>query len=108
MIGGNITCYLKLKSDTENEIGESIPKLKDYMSLKGWLDFMSETSERTNFNTKLNESTHVFLCDYSQIDKGIRDLVFIDNNNKEYDILYIDNPMNLNKHLEIFLKYVGD
>ena len=24
---------------------------------------------------------------------------------KIYDILYIDNPMNLNEHLEIMLKY---
>lgn len=108
MIGGNITCYLKQKDNTANEIGENTFTLTDYMFLYGWLDFMSETTGREKFNAKIKESTHVFLCDYVKIDKSIRELVFVDHKSKEYDILFIDNPMNLNQHLEIFLKYVGD
>ncbi|MDL2224676.1 hypothetical protein LJC20_00485 [Eubacteriales bacterium OttesenSCG-928-M02] len=84
-----------------------MPTLSDYMTLQGWLDLMSEQTNRA-FNAKMDETTNIFMCDYVAIDKGVRELVFIDNNGKTYDVLHIDNPMNMNQHLEIYLKYVGD
>jgi len=108
MIGGNTVCTLKTKILAANEIGENAAILTDYITLNGWLDLLSESTDRQSFNAKLAESTHLFICDYIKIDKGIRDLFFVDQDGKEYDILYIDNPMGLGQHLEIFLKYVGD
>ena len=106
-IGGNTNLILKMKSQTENEIGEKVTTWIDYKTIHGFLDFMSETTGRTNYNSKIVESTHVFICDYVDIDKSITELTAF-HNNKEYEITYIDNPMGLNYHLEIFLKYIGD
>ena len=106
-IGGNTNLILKIKSQTENEIGEKVTTWVDYKTINGYLDFMSETTGRTNYNSKIVESTHVFVCDYVPIDKEETELIAF-HNNKQYDITYIDNPMNLNYHLEIFLKYIGD
>ena len=71
------------------------------------MDFMSETTGRTNYNSKIVESTHVFVCDYVDIDKSEIELTAY-HNNKQYEITYIDDPMGLHYHLEIFLKYIGD
>lgn len=107
MIGGNVDLILKQKTTTKNGIGESITSWVDYKTIHGFLDFMSESTGRTNFNSKIVESTHVFICDYVEIDKKENELKAYCNG-KEYDITYIDDPMYLHKHLEIFLEYIGD
>jgi len=108
MIGGNVTCKLMLAEFAQNEIGENERTLTEYKQLNGWLDLATDTTNRTNFNAKVSESTHVFVCDYVEISKGIRDLVFIDGSDFQYDITMIDNPMGLNRQIEIMLKRVGD
>jgi len=106
-IGGNTDLVLKVKSQVKNEIGEEVTTWVDYKTIHGFLDFMSESTGRANFNSKIVESTHVFVCDYIKIDKSITELMAY-HNNKQYEITYIDNPMGLNYHLEIFLNYIGD
>lgn len=106
-IGGNTDLILKSKNQVKNEIGEEVASWIEYKTIHGFLDFMSESTGRTNFNSKIVESTHVFVCDYIDIDKSITELMAF-HNNKQYEITYIDNPMGLNYHLEIFLKYIGD
>lgn len=107
MIGGNIDLVLKEKVTTKNDIGENVLSWVDYKTIHGFLDFMSESTGRANYNSKIVESTNVFICDYEEIDKPLAQLKAYCNN-KEYDITYIDDPMNLHQHLEIFLKYIGD
>jgi head-tail adaptor len=106
-IGGNTNLVLKRKSQVKNEIGEEVVSWVDYKTIHGFMDFMSEATGRTNFNSKIVESTHVFVCDYVEIDKSEIELAAF-HNNKEYEITYIDDPMGLHYHLEIFLKYIGD
>jgi head-tail adaptor len=107
MIGGNIDLVLKTKITTKNEIGESVMSWVDYKTIHGFLDFMNESTGRTNFNSKIVESSHVFICDYVNIDKKVTELRAYCNN-QEFEVTYIDDPMNLHKHIEIFLNYVGD
>ena len=106
-IGGNTDLILKIKSQTKNEIGEKVTAWVDYKTIHGFIDFMSETTGRNNYNSKIVESTHVFVCDYVDIDKSEIELKAY-HNNKEYEITYIDDPMGLHYQLEIFLKYIGD
>lgn len=108
MIGGNIDGELQVKTTVKNEIGESIPAWKTVKVIRGWLDLSSGDSKYTNYNAKIQESTHVFICDYVELDKeanseNSRMIV----GGRIYDVMLIDNPMNLNQHLEIYLKYVG-
>ena len=106
-IGGNTDLILKIKSQIENEIGEKVTSWVEYKTIHGFMDFMSESTGNTSFNSKIVESTHLFICDYVDIGKSIVELKAF-HNNKEYEITYIDDPMGLHYHLEIFLKYLGD
>ena len=107
MIGGNTKALYQEKRLTgTNEIGERVYEWVTIEELKGWLDLVSQTTNRNEYKTKIEGSTDVFVCDYKAIDENIenkRILIGV----KNYEVLYIDNPMNLNQHLEIFLKYTG-
>lgn len=109
MIGGNLTGQLQLKSGTEkNAIGEVVPAWTTIHNLTGFLDLSAGDSKRVTYDAKIQESTHIFICDYVALDSRIK----AENsrmivNGKKYDVMLIDNPMELNKHLEIYLKYTG-
>lgn len=106
MIGGNTIALLqKIEGYTTNTIGERIPQWDDNMTLRGWLDLSAGDSKYSN-DAKLQESTHIFLCDYCPIDPKTDDKRLVVNG-VTYDILLIDDPMGLHEHLEIYLKFVG-
>lgn len=109
-IGGNITASLQLKSGTaKNNIGEVVPEWTTLHTLTGFFDLSAGDSKYTNFNAKIQESTHVFICDYISLDSRIKaENSRIVINNKHYDVMLIDNPMELNYQLEFYLKYTGD
>ena len=109
MIGGNIIAQLqKRKGTIKNEIGESVKTWETIHTLKGFLDLSNGDSRRNSFDAKMQESTHYFICDYVPIDPNIvpeNSRMII--NGRTYDVLLIDNPMELNKHFEIYLRYTG-
>ena len=109
-IGGNITAAIQVKSITKNEIGEQVEKWADVQSIKGWLDLTTGDSKYSTYNAKIQESTHMFIADYVPLDSRIK----AENSRmvikgKRYDILLIDNPMELENgsQLEIYLKFTG-
>ena len=116
MIGGNITGVIQTKTTVKNDIGESVKTWVDAFSHNGWLDFQNGEKGYRNFLTPVEESTHVFLCDYHA---GIYSLTMPHEKTKKvpdcrmiikgmvYDVLLIDNPMELNQQLEIYLRKVG-
>lgn len=107
-IGGN--CDLKLLKKLDgvvDRIGKKNENWGNYLTIRGYLDLSSGSSFRETYNTKIQESSHVFICDYVEINEKVTNLK-AECKGKEYDVLLIDNPMELNEHLEIFLKYVGD
>lgn len=108
-IGGNIVGIIQTKSDSgKNAIGERQTAWADAFSHKGWLGLQSGDSKYTNFNAKLEESTHVFLCDYHS---GIYALAAQDTRmiikGLVYDVVLIDNPDEMDEQLEIYLRKVG-
>ncbi len=113
MIGGNTVLELQIKDFDEAEInllgeqgtGEQSPVWRDYMSLTGWLDLSTGNSTYNNYNAKVAESSHIFICDYQKVDKKEKDLRAVFDG-AVYDVVFIDNPMNLNQHLEIYLNKV--
>ena len=106
MIGGNTEAILQQKnSNGYNEIGEAVQNWTDAHTLWGWLDYTGGDAKHT-YNTKLQETTHVFVCGYVPVDQ------YTDNkrmiiNDQIYDVLLIDDPMGLHQQLEIYLRYVG-
>ena len=107
MIGGNVTAVLQTKTTTKNAFGEKTESWSDLQLLKGFLDFTGgDGSYKSNFKGDVEETTHVFICDYDKItSEAIPTQCRMVIDNKSYDVLMIDNPMQLNQHLEIMLKY---
>ncbi len=108
MIGGNITAEIQLKAITEDEYGEQIKDWQTVQNIKGWLDLSGGDSKYTTYNAKIQESTHVFIADYVALDSRIKaeNSRLIVNGNI-YDVMLIDDPMELHQQLEIYLKYTG-
>lgn len=108
MIGGNIEATVQIRNSVINDIGERVNTWVDVQQLYGFLDYQSGDSRYNTYSSKIPEFTHVFICDYCLLDSRIHEenaTILI--NDSRYDILAIDNPMNLNKHLEIFLNFIG-
>lgn len=105
MIGGNVTAELQTKTIVTNSIGEQEEKWSTVKTLKGYLDLISGDSKYETYNTKLQESTHIFICDYTPLGASVSSRLIVDG--KTYDVTLIDNPMRLNRQLEIYLRMVG-
>ena len=134
-VGGNIRALLQVKSRcAKNAIGEVRTQWVDCTSIKGWLDLSTGDSKHTTFYAKVQESTHIFLCDFTNLKNlstkwvwnpfnfltGVisqqdeQESVDVTSDNARmvidglvYEILLIDNPMNMNDHLEIYLRFIG-
>lgn len=109
-IGGNTTATIQIHTVTKNEIGEHVKAWTDVQSIKGWLDFQSGEARYSTYNTKIAESTHLFIADYVALDSRITaENARMVANGKRYDILLIDNPMEMGSgsQLEIYLKFTG-
>lgn len=133
-IGGNVYALLQVKdTGKENAIGEREHVWLDCTSVLGWLDLSTGDSKYTNFNAKIQESTHILICDFTNlknlstewlwnpfnfltgiIKAGGQRVVDVTSenariliNNLIYDILLIDDPMNMHEHLEIYLRFLG-
>ena len=107
-IGGNIQGVIQTCTTSKNALHEVEKTWVDAYSQIGWLGLQGGDSKYTNFNAKLEESTHVFLCDYHS---GIYSLAGKDTRmifkGFVYDVLLIDNPDEMNEQLEIYLRKVG-
>lgn len=108
MIGGNTIAQLQTRTPSKNAIGETINNWNTVHNIAGFLDLSSGDSKYTTYNAKVQESTHVFISDWQLLDPKIK----AENsrmviNNEAYDVMLIDDPLNLHMQLEIYLQYRG-
>lgn len=111
MIGGNIKAILQLSTVTEDEFGIESQSWSDVFSLTGFLDLLNGDSNTSKLLAKVEDSTHIFICDYVSLSKdGVEAATensrFIINS-KIYEVKLLDNPMEMNRQWEIYLKYLG-
>jgi len=108
MIGGNTTAIIQVETVTTSAIGEQIQEWKDVQPLTGFLDLQSGDSRYTNYNAKIQESTHIFIADYKPLDASIEaETSRMIVNGGIYDITLIDDPMGLHEQWEIYLRFTG-
>lgn len=107
MIGGNITAELQQQTSKKNAIGENVPEWKTVESIHGFLDLQDGDSKYTSFSAKIQESTHVFVADYMDLSAYVPESCRMLIGGKVYDVMLIDDPMELHKHIEIYLQYTG-
>ena len=104
-----IVCKVeRFKKVGVNEIGQSVREWCVDVVLRGWLDLRNELTNVTTFKSKVEQSTHIFIAKFQEVDTDVRSARFVDHLGRIYELLLIDNVMQMNRHLEIYLKYVGD
>nr|WP_254610463.1 head-tail adaptor protein [Streptococcus suis] len=87
----------------KNRLGQDIYDYVESSNIEGWLDMLAGTeADRAQ---SLQTSSHVFITDQIDIDLNQSDRLKTDH--VVYEVTYIDNPVNLNHHLEIYLKVAG-
>ena len=115
-IGGNTDAVIQIKTIVQNDIGEDAETWVDAVdTFIGWLDLSSGSSNGVNYNAKIQQSTHIFVCDYFDLTAtkgGTGKKLTPENsrmiiNGEVYEVSVYDNPMNMNAQLEIYLVYVG-
>ena len=109
-IGGNIKAIIQIFTTTKNDIGEHVQNWTNAQTIKGWIDLSSGEAGYATYNAKIQESTHIFIADYVPLDSRITaETSRMVINGKRYDILLIDNPMELGagSQLEFYLKFTG-
>lgn len=115
-IGGNITAAVQyMAGRKDNGIGQDIPVWETAMELTGWLDLQDGDATFAKLSAKIQESTHVFICDYTPLQVQTVDgqveltpensRIAIDG--KIYGAVLYDDPMGMHSHLELYLKYTG-
>lgn len=92
------------KTGKRNSLGQIIHDFQETVSFDGWIDFLSG-EESNNQNAITADSTHVIITFETNLEIAISDRIRFKD--KDYEVTYVDNPMELNDHLEIFLKAVG-
>ena len=108
MIGGNLNATIQISKPTKNAIGETVVEWQTVQTLRGFLDLSGGDSRYNSYHAKVQESTHVFVADYVRLVNGVKaenSRVLVDG--LAYDVTLIDDPMNLHKHLEIYLRFTG-
>ena len=117
-IGGNTQATFQVKKSTKDEngkyirdsMGAIVKGWEDAQTIRGWLDLAGGESRYTTYYAKIQESTHIFMADYVKLDERISaENARMKINGKLYDIMLIDNPMEMGSgsQLEIYLKYTG-
>ena len=108
MIGGNVKARLEARTTERNEIGESISNWVLAKELMGYIDLTTGDSRYQSYDSKIAESTHVFICDYFPLDGICAHDTRLTVEGEQYDVMLIDNPMGLKRQVEIYLKHIGE
>lgn len=108
MIGGSTKLQLQRKKETgKTAIGTAIVGWEDVITLIGWLDLNSGDTKTTVFDARIQQSTHVFICDYRFIDVPEAEELRAVIDGKIYQVTVMDDPMELHRQWEIYLAYTG-
>lgn len=109
MIDGNTKIQIQIRTTTQNRIGEDVEVWKTVNEILGFIDLSGGDSKYSTYNAKIQESTHLFISDYYALDNRVKaeNSRVVDEKGKIYDVMLIDDPMELHEQLEIYLKYTG-
>lgn len=108
MIGGNTRARIETATAVKDAFGmEQVDwTIAKAIELIGYLDMTGGGSDTARLGARLETTTDLFLCDWRDITLGDGACRMVIGG-RVYDIVHIDNPMGLNDHLEIYLKYTG-
>ncbi|MGO3650955.1 head-tail adaptor protein [Vagococcus sp.] len=97
---------VQLKLQVDDGIGGYIETWNDYKSFEGYIDLLQGTDLNSSQQAFIEESTHIAVVPEYQA--GITDdMRLVDESGRWYDITFADDPVGVNHHNELYLKYGG-
>ena len=93
----------------DDGIGGVKEQWDDHITIEGYLDMMTGTDQPNNQQGSLNnafveESTHVLVVP-NGADVDIDDSMRVVGGGKAYDVTFVDDPVGVGHHLEVYLRY---
>lgn len=109
-IGGNVTARVVRSKMVKSARGAALESgTETIMDVRGWLDYQSGQDSHQAYGAELADTTHLFLCDYDEEYAKLRKQkgLSLEIDGDRYEVLLIDDPMSLHRHIETFLRRVG-
>lgn len=89
----------RFKGDKPDGIGGTISEWVHHIYVNGYIDMLTGHQSDVQ-NAFITQSTHVLITDHANYDVITTDRI------RGYEITYVDNPVGMDHHLEIYLKQV--
>jgi len=89
-----------------NSLGQDVYDWQTVHTLSGWLDML--TGEEDVSNAVLESSTHVFITKDLSFWVTRKDRLYFVDQKKTYEITFVDDPVNMAHHLEVYVKRVAE
>lgn len=97
---------IKQKTSTPDSIGGSIETWSDVKMIHGYIDMLTGSDQNNAQNAFIEQSTHILIV--PTYTDGISDKMrVVDAMGRYYNVTYVDDPVGVKHHLEIYLTYGG-
>lgn len=94
------------RQQTDDGIGGFEESWVDFKPVSGYLDLITGTNQNTLQNAFTEQSTHILVV--PEYTNGITDKMrVIDANQRWYSVTYVDDPVGIHDHIELYLTYGG-
>lgn len=98
---------LQVKKEVDDGIGGFVETWADLKPIEGYIDLTMGTDLNTQQNAYTEQSTHIAVIpDYDQDIND--DMRLVDDKGRWYSITYVDDPVGVHHHLELYLNYGGE
>lgn len=99
--------FIIQKSDKVSDgIGGYTEVWKKFKSVQGYLDLITGTNLNTSQSAITEDSTHILVI--PTYVSGVTDKMRVIAENRSYSINYVDDPLGVHHHLEIYLTFGGE
>ena len=92
--------------DGENELGQPIQDWQPIDTITGYLDLMTG-DEAVSSLSYIQESSHLLMCWDMDVAITKDDKIKNPRDGYEYEVTFVDDPMELGSHYEIYCKKVA-
>lgn len=102
------TFRIQQKIQTDDDIGGFNELWSDFTTLDGYIDLVNGTDINTVQNAYTEQSTHILVIPEYPVATTITDeMRVIDSVGRFYVVNYVDDPVGVHHHLEIYLTFGG-
>lgn len=89
-------------TETTNELGEPVKSWNPHLTTDGRLDALTGTEQQRAAAVNV-VATHIW---FTYAGQDIKEQDRVKYNGRTYDVKFVDDPMNMGRHLEVLLEVV--